>query len=109
MEGREHTRTGGWRNLAGGTNPSLLEALANTNVNILYDVSYNKEVGQESCFYFNKQENNLKKIIMKVDKLTEKEQKKYGDLAKQRIHESYTWPLIANQYIELFAKLLTKN
>ena len=94
---------------AGGTNPSLLEALANTNVNILYDVSYNKEVGQESCFYFNKQENNLKKIIMKVDKLTEKEQKKYGDLAKQRIHESYTWPLIANQYIELFDKLLTKN
>ena len=94
---------------AGGTNPSLLEALANTNVNILYDVSYNKEVGQESCFYFNKQENDLKKIIMKVDKLTEKEQKKYGDLAKQRIHESYTWPLIANQYIELFDKLLTKN
>ena len=94
---------------AGGTNPSLLEALANTNVNILYDVSYNTEVGQESCFYFNKQENNLKKIIMKVDKLTEKEQKKYGDLAKQRIHESYTWPLIANQYIELFDKLLTKN
>ena len=91
---------------AGGTNPSLLEALANTNVNILYDVSYNKEVGKESCFYFRKKENDLKKIITKVDKLTEKEQKQYGELAKKRIHESYTWDAITQKYLDLFDELL---
>ena len=91
---------------AGGTNPSLLEALANTNVNILYDVSYNKEVGKESCFYFSKKENDLKKIITKVDKLTEKEQKQYGELAKKRIHESYTWDAITQKYLDLFDELL---
>lgn len=91
---------------AGGTNPSLLEALANTNVNILYDVSYNKEVGKESCFYFSKKENDLKKIITKVDKLTEKEQKQYGELAKKRIHESYTWDTITQKYLDLFDELL---
>ena len=91
---------------AGGTNPSLLEALANTNVNILYDVSYNKEVGKESCFYFSKKENDLKKIITKVDNLTEKEQKQYGELAKKRIHESYTWDAITQKYLDLFDELL---
>lgn len=91
---------------AGGTNPSLLEALANTNVNILYDVSYNKEVGKESCFYFSKKENDLKKIITKVDKLTEKEQKQYGELAKKRIHEAYTWDTITQKYLDLFDELL---
>ena len=91
---------------AGGTNPSLLEALANTNVNILYDVSYNKEVGKESCFYFSKKENDLKKIITKVDKLTEKEQKQYGELAKKRIHESYTWDDNKKKYLDLFDELL---
>ena len=91
---------------AGGTNPSLLEALANTNVNILYDVSYSKEVGIESCFYFSKKENDLKKIITKVDKLTEKEQKQYGELAKKRIHEAYTWDTITQKYLDLFDELL---
>ena len=93
---------------AGGTNPSLLEALANTNVNILYDVSYNKEVGENSCFYFTKEENNLKKVINKTEKLTEKEQKDYGALAKERIHKEYTWDLVVNKYSKLFEALLEK-
>ena len=93
---------------AGGTNPSLLEALANTNINILYDVSYNKEVGENSCFYFTKEENNLKKVINKTEKLTEKEQKDYGALAKERIHKEYTWDLVVNKYSKLFETLLEK-
>ena len=91
---------------AGGTNPSLLEALANTNVNILYDVSYNKEVGENSCFYFTKEENNLKKVINTTEKLTEKEQKEYGALAKERIHKDYTWDLVVKKYSKLFETLL---
>ena len=91
---------------AGGTNPSLLEALANTNVNILYDVSYNKEVGENSCFYFTKEENNLKKVINKTEKLTEKEQKEYGDLAKERIHKEYTWDLVVKKYSKIFETLI---
>ena len=91
---------------AGGTNPSLLEALANTNVNILYDVSYNKEVGENSCFYFTKEENNLKKVINKTEKLTEKEQKDYGSLAKERIHKEYTWDLVVKKYSKIFETLI---
>ena len=91
---------------AGGTNPSLLEALANTNVNILFDVSYNKEVGLDSCFYFSKKENNLKRVIMQVEKLTPSERKRYGKLARERIHKEYTWNVVVDKYMNLFQKLI---
>ena len=35
----------------GGTNPSLLEALASTKINLLLDVGFNKEVAQDSALY----------------------------------------------------------
>ena len=94
---------------AGGTNPSLLEALANTNVNILYDVSYNHEVGEDSCFYFTKQENDLKKVLQKAENLSLKEQKEMGALAKERIHNNYTWPIVVDKYISLFTKMIKSN
>ena len=90
----------------GGTNPSLLEALSITNVNILYDVCYNKEVGEDSCFYFTKENESLKGIIEKVEKLSKIEQEHYGKKAKERIHEAYTWNLVVSRYFEVFDILL---
>ena len=57
----------------GGTNPSLLEALSSTDVNLLLDVNFNKEVGKTGALYFNNVEDNLKSIINKAEKLKEKE------------------------------------
>ena len=94
---------------AGGTNPSLLEALSITNLNILYDVSYNKEVGEKSCFYFSKEADNLKNILEKVDKLGEKEQNKYGKEAKKRIHEAYTWDIVVQKYKDVFDLLIKEE
>ena len=91
---------------AGGTNPSLLEAMSQTKINILYDVAYNKEVGENSCLYFTKEENNLKNLLIKVDKLNSKEITKYATLSKKRITDEYTWDKIVNQYKNLFNKLL---
>lgn len=39
----------------GGTNPSLLEALASTKLNLLYDVGFNREVGEDSALYWSRQ------------------------------------------------------
>lgn len=89
----------------GGTNPSLLEALSITDINILFDVCYNKEVGEESCFYFTKEENNLKNVMEKVERLSKKEMENYGALAKKRIHEDYTWDIVVNRYNEVFEKI----
>ncbi len=91
---------------AGGTNPSLLEALSITDINILYDVSYNKEVGEESTLYFSKEEGSLVEVINKVENFKTKDYANYGDLAKKRIKEDYTWDIIVNKYKKLFDKLL---
>ena len=37
----------------GGTNPSLLEALGSTELNLLLDVGFNREVGKETSLYIN--------------------------------------------------------
>ena len=38
----------------GGTNPSLLEALGSTQLNLLLNVGFNQEVGLDSCIYWGK-------------------------------------------------------
>lgn len=89
---------------AGGTNPSLLEALATTKVNILFNAVYNVEVGMTSCLYFSKKENDLKKIIERADSLEEKMIVKYSKLAKERINEEYTWKIVVDKYKKVWNK-----
>ena len=68
----------------GGTNPSLLEALCTTKLNLLLNVGYNKEVAKESAFYWNKEDGNLSKLINKIDKLSCEKIKKYNKNTKER-------------------------
>lgn len=86
----------------GGTNPSLLEALATTNLNLLYEVSFNKEVAKESAMYWNKEENNLSDLINKIDNISQEEINEYGTKAKERIKEEYNWTKIVEQYEKIF-------
>ena len=37
-----------------GPNPSLLEALASTKLNLLLDVGFNREVGEDGAIYWKK-------------------------------------------------------
>ena len=93
---------------AGGTNPSLLEALSITDVNILYNAVYNEEVGKDAVLYFSNEKNSLKEQIEKVEKFKSKENNMYGELAKKRITDEYTWEIIVKKYKKLFSKLLEK-
>lgn len=86
----------------GGTNPSLLEALGTTKLNLLYDVCYNREVAEDAALYWTKDEGNLAALIAKVDEMNMTEIENYGKKAKQRIYDEYTWKLIADKYMTLF-------
>ena len=88
----------------GGTNPSLLEALSTTNVNLLYDIGFNKEVAKESSLYWNKEEGNLSDLINNLENITEEEKQKYGEKAKLRIKEEYNWEKIVSEYENVFLK-----
>lgn len=82
----------------GGTNPSLLEALAVTKLNLLYDVGFNKEVGEDATLYWSKTPGFLKELLEKVDKLTPTQINNLGKKAKQRVIDGYSWKKIVNDY-----------
>ncbi len=88
----------------GGTNPSLLEALASTKLNLLLDVGFNREVGQEGALYWRKEEYSLARLIDEVDQLSAERIEELGNKARERIKQYYNWDYIVNRYEELFLK-----
>lgn len=83
----------------GGTNPSLLEALGSTRLNLLLDVGFNREVAENSALYWNKQEGNLAKLIDDCENLNRDE---LGKEAKKRIQQFYSWQNIADKYMKIW-------
>ncbi len=86
----------------GGTNPSLLEALSSTNLNLLIDVAFNKEVAEETALYWSKENGSLAGLIAVADKMAKYEIEEYGNKAKKRIREKYSWENIAGKYEAIF-------
>lgn len=85
----------------GGTNPSLLEALATTDLNLLLNVGFNKEVGEDGALYWSKENNDLAGLIERADKLSEEEIKEQSVKARKRIDDHYSWDLIVRKYEEV--------
>jgi rhamnosyltransferase len=86
----------------GGTNPSLLEALASTDLNLLLDVGFNREVAEDGALYWNKDNGNLAGLIEKADSLTDELIDKYAIKAKSRIEDFYSWDFISEKYKRQF-------
>ena len=86
----------------GGTNPSLLEALGSTDLNLLLDVGFNKEVAEGSALYWNKGTGSLSSLISRADDMDEEEIRAYGNRAKERVREHYSWDHIVTEYEKLF-------
>ncbi|NQJ71796.1 DUF1972 domain-containing protein [Streptococcus suis] len=84
----------------GGTNPSLLEALAQTNENLVLGVDFNQKVALNSARYWSKEQGNLSQLIDRIDGQVEAEE--LGQIAKEHMRTAYTWEKIVQEYEELF-------
>lgn len=93
----------------GGTNPSLLEALGSTDLNLLLDVGFNREVAEDAALYWNKQPGNLASLIDRADNMNAGEITELGEKSSQRVVEAYSWQHIADEYKQLFKKLMEKK
>ena len=51
----------------GGTNPSLIEALGSTDLNLLVDVGFNREVAENCALYWSREDGELASLIDKAD------------------------------------------
>lgn len=88
----------------GGTNPSLLEALGSTKLNLLYDVGFNREVAEDGTLYWTLEDGNLAKLIDQSDSMNEEELEEMGQKAKQRIKDEYSWQYICDKYTKVWEK-----
>lgn len=92
----------------GGTNPSLLEALGSTDLNLLLNVGFNKEVAEDAAVYWSKKNGSLASLIDKADKINTQNRVEYGRKAKQRIKDAYSWQYICDKYADAFIGELNK-
>ena len=84
----------------GGTNPGLLEALAQTDLNLVLGVSFNQTVAKDAAHYWTKETGNLAHLINQVDPLEDVSE--WGQRAKANMKQNFTWEKIVGEYEELF-------
>lgn len=89
----------------GGTNPSLIEALGSTDLNLLVDVGFNKEVAEDCALYWSRKAGNLAMLIEQADRMSADEIAEMGRKAKKRVAEEYTWDKICGQYELCFLEM----
>lgn len=78
---------------AGGTNPSLVEAMHFGIPVICYDVVFNRETTENKAYYFNNQE-SLLDLIRRSDL--------DGNAMKEIADRKYTWKTVSRQYSDLY-------
>ncbi|MDW8759048.1 DUF1972 domain-containing protein [Streptococcus suis] len=84
----------------GGTNPSLLEALSSTKLNLLLDVGFNREVGENGAIYWRK--DNLHKVIEDSETFSGEIIDNYGKISSKQVNERFTWEYIVEEYETFF-------
>ena len=89
----------------GGTNPSLLEAMASQALVIAHNNDFNKGILKENGIYFSNpiEVKNILESVKKIDNLP-KVQNNY-----QAIIKDFNWDKINGQYLQLFKETMAKG
>jgi glycosyltransferase involved in cell wall biosynthesis len=89
----------------GGTNPSLVEAMAAANPIVAHDNKYNRWVAGEGAVYFKSSE----QLAERVSELVSDESlcRSLKENALNRFRDEFTWTRVASQYEDLLLKYAT--
>lgn len=93
----------------GGTNPSLLEAMASKNYCICHDNVFNKEVVQEYSKFFKNKEDVDQIINFVENDITDKEYYSVKQGVFNRIKDYYNWEKIVQRYDDFFQSIVSKE
>ena len=83
---------------AGGTNPSLVEAMFTGKPILTYDCSYNRETTEHNALYFDGSA-SLEAILRELDP---EKANAIGEAMQETAHRRYTWHTITRKYLHLF-------
>ena len=85
---------------AGGTNPSLVEAMHFGKAVLAFDCDYNRSTTEDRALFFNDSE-SLRRLVATQDKsVADKVGRDMLEIAERR----YTWDIVAQQYFALLGK-----
>ena len=101
---RKHSRLYFHGHSAGGTNPSLLEAMAASALICAHDNPFNRQVLGDDAFYF-KDADGVAKTINDLKNNTGKHIR-FIEQNLERILSEYTWEDVCNSYEKLFIKAI---
>lgn len=86
----------------GGTNPSLVEAMAAGNAIVAHDNEYNRWVADGGALYFRSAADAADRI---GDLLTDPTvRRRLGEASRARHQSEFTWERVAGQYMELLGR-----
>lgn len=89
----------------GGTNPSLLEAMASKSLVIAHNNDFNKSVLKANAFYFSNPL-EVKEILATINKA---DYSHFVAANYQAIENEYNWEKINGEYLHLFQKCLAES
>ena len=89
----------------GGTNPSLLEALASTQLNLLLDVGFNREVAGDTALYWTKEPMSLSMLISDAEKMCAEDMIFISALSSAAVANRFSWGSIVGKLQRQFLDL----
>lgn len=90
----------------GGTNPSLLEAMASNALICANNNEFNKYILDDDAYYFDNSD-DVKDICIGLKKTQDQSVKTQANI--QKVKEIYNHDTIADQYLELFERALAQS
>jgi len=92
----------------GGTNPSLLEAMACGAYIVAHDNPFNRKVLFDAARYFRNAE-QVKQALQGLNENRSREASIFAEENVKRIKDQYNWDTIVDQHEKLFEMLIAKN
>ena len=90
----------------GGTNPSLLEAMASNALIIAHKNEFNGKILEEDALYFT----NSDEVAQYIDSITDKTAKKeFLCNNSDKISNLFAWDIINNKYLNFFEEVYAKD
>jgi len=92
----------------GGTNPSLLEAMASKSFIVAHDNIFNKSVLKDNAIYFNNSE-DVSSILLDEVNLTTKVKSAFLEENLKEISSKYSWDNLVIEHEEYFDEILNEK
>ena len=74
--------------------------MSSTKLNLLLNVGFNREVGEEGALYWDK--DDLHKVIEESEQLSQEKIDEMDELSTKQVKERFSWNFIVDEYEKVF-------